>query len=90
MEQCYCNPLHTVFLGIDNFVTHDIQDVLITSVIQQPEKFLQFAWLRAEVFQLNLKNVHVKIAKSCNNLAVQVMKKLWKDFQILKSRRFKN
>ena len=26
-----------------------------------PEKFLQFVWLRAVVFQLNLKYLHVKI-----------------------------
>ena len=26
-----------------------------------PEKFLPFDWLRAEVFQLNLKYLHVKI-----------------------------
>ena len=28
-----------------------------------PEKFLQFDWLRAVVFQLNLKYPHVKITK---------------------------
>ena len=27
------------------------------------EKFLQFDWLRAVVFQLNLKHLHVKITK---------------------------
>ena len=27
------------------------------------KKFLQFDWLRAEVFQLNLKYLHVKITK---------------------------
>ena len=30
-------------------------------VILLPEKFLPFDWLRAEVFQLNLKYLHVKI-----------------------------
>ena len=33
----------------------------ITKFILLPEKFLQFDWLRAEVFQLNLKYLHVKI-----------------------------
>ena len=31
------------------------------SIILQHEKFLQFDWLRAVVFQLNLKYLHVKI-----------------------------
>ena len=33
----------------------------ITPFILLPEKFLQFDWLRADVFQLNLKYLHVKI-----------------------------
>ena len=33
----------------------------ITTVILLHEKLLQFDWLRAEVFQLNLKYLHVKI-----------------------------
>ena len=33
----------------------------ITCVILLHEKFLQFDWLRAVVFQLNLKYLHVKI-----------------------------
>ena len=32
-----------------------------TCVILLPQKFLPFDWLRAEVFQLNLKYLHVKI-----------------------------
>ena len=35
----------------------------ITQFILLHEKFLQFDWLRAVVFQLNLKNLHVKITK---------------------------
>ena len=31
-----------------------------------PEKFLPFDWVRAEVFQLNLKYLHVKITTSSN------------------------
>ena len=34
---------------------------IITIVILLYEKFLQFDWLRAVVFQLNLKYLHVKI-----------------------------
>jgi len=33
----------------------------VSSVILLREKFLQFDWLRAVVFQLNLKYLHVKI-----------------------------
>ena len=33
----------------------------ISSFILLHEKFLQLDWLRAGVFQLNLKNLHVKI-----------------------------
>jgi len=33
----------------------------ILRFILLPEKFLQFDWLRADVFQLNLKYLHVKI-----------------------------
>ena len=36
----------------------------ITPVILLPEKFLQYDWLRADVFQLNLKYLHVKITVS--------------------------
>ena len=41
----------------------------ITSIILLHEKFLQFDWLRAVVFQLNLKYPHVKIT---NRLQVVV------------------
>ena len=33
----------------------------IRKLILLPEKFLPFDWLRAEVFQLNLKYLHVKM-----------------------------
>ena len=35
----------------------------ITFIILLNEKFLQFDWLRAVVFQLNLKKLHMKITK---------------------------
>ena len=35
----------------------------IKYIILLLEKFLQFDWLRAVVFQLNLKYLHVKITK---------------------------
>ena len=38
---------------------------LITIFILLLEKFLQFDWLRAVVFQLNLKYLHVKITTFC-------------------------
>jgi len=37
--------------------------VCVTDVILLHENFLQFDWLRAVVFQLNLKYLHVKITK---------------------------
>ena len=33
----------------------------ISTIILLPEKFLQYDWLRADVFQLNLKYLHVKV-----------------------------
>ena len=38
-----------------------LQERNVTSIILLQEKFLQFDWLRAVVFQLNLKYLHVKI-----------------------------
>ena len=35
--------------------------VIIWIIIRLHEKFLQFDWLRAVVFQVNLKYLHVKI-----------------------------
>ena len=37
------------------------EDQRIVDIILLHEKFLQFDWLRAVVFQLNLKHLHVKI-----------------------------
>ena len=34
---------------------------IIYVFILLPEKFLQFDWLRADTFQLNLKYLHVKV-----------------------------
>ena len=44
-------PTSNVYLNATNIVL----------LILQHEKFLQFDWLRAVVFQLNLKYLHVKI-----------------------------
>ena len=38
-----------------------IQDSWITFIISLHKKFLQFDWLGAVVFQVNLKYLHVKI-----------------------------
>ena len=43
------------------FIILDTVLVGITCIIPLHEKFLQFGWLRAVVFQLNLKYLHVKI-----------------------------
>ena len=37
------------------------RNIGITAIILLDEKFLQFDWLRAVVFQVNLKYLHVKI-----------------------------
>ena len=55
-----------VVKGLDKAMqTMDLEKVLtsntVTAFILLPEKFLQFDWLRADVFQLNLKYLHVKI-----------------------------
>ena len=55
------------------------------------EKFLQFDRLRAVVFQLNLKYLHVKITVSMLTKITKQIQKQWrKDFQIFKLKRFKN
>ena len=40
-----------------------LPDSVLIFLILLHEKFLQFDWLRAVVFQLNLKYLHVKISK---------------------------
>ena len=40
----------------------DVSSVSVSSFIPLHEKFLQFDWLKAVVFQLNLKYLHVKIS----------------------------
>ena len=37
---------------------------MIIAFILLPENFLQIDWLRGEIFQLNLKYIHVKITVS--------------------------
>ena len=51
----------TVLLLNCHDVTGRIFDRRISRLILLREKFLQFDWLRAVVFQLNLKYLHVKI-----------------------------
>ena len=63
----------------------------ITMIILLYEKFLKFDWLRAVVFQLNLKYLHVKITVSMVTKITKQIQKQWrKDFQIFKLKRFKN
>ena len=40
-----------------------MNNIVITGIILLHGKFLQFDWLRAVVFQLNLKYLHVKITR---------------------------
>ena len=49
--------LRAYYLGFDS----SSWIALIKSIILLNEKFLQFGWLRAVVFQLSLKYLHVKI-----------------------------
>ena len=69
---------------------------IIVVFILLPEKFLPFDWLRAEVFQLNLKYLQLNTnysyygnPKSPNNLVAPLTQKWWRflDFEIW---RFKN
>ena len=63
----------------------------VTFVIRLYEKFLQFDWLRAVVFQRNLKYLDVKITVSVVTKITKQIKNQWgKDFQIFKLKRFKN
>ena len=63
----------------------------VSTFILLYEKFLQFDWLRAVVFQLNLKYLHVKITVSMVTKITKQIQKQWrKDFQIFKLKRFKN
>ena len=50
-----------VFLILNTNSLQRIGSSEISSVILLYEKFLQFDWLRAMVFQLNLKYLHVKL-----------------------------
>ena len=50
--------LGSYFATISNCIC---KNAVVTFILQH-EKFLQFHWLRAVVFKLNLKYLHVKIA----------------------------
>ena len=64
-------------------------------LILLPEKFMSFDWLRAEVFQLNLKYLHVKITvtmvtqnhQKSRRTSYAKMAERFRDFEI---KRFKN
>ena len=70
-----------------------LQVMLLPILILLPEKFLSFDWLRAEVFQLNLKYLHVKIkvtmvtpnhqvTKSSRRTSYAKMAERFRDFEI--------
>ena len=68
-----------------------LQMTKVTFVIRLYGKFLQFDWLRAVVFQRNLKYLDVKITVSVVTKITKQIKKQWeKNFQIFKLKRFKN
>ena len=58
-ERALCVKL--IFGKINFRLNTKSTEASIHSFILLPEKFLQFDWLRADVFQLNLKYLHVKI-----------------------------
>ena len=70
-----CHPLRDAYCGFlpwgvgggpsvrDYSQSPSIQTLFF--IILLHEKFLQFDWLRAVVFQLNLKYLHVKITTFC-------------------------
>ena len=67
----------------------------IRSVILLPEKFLQFDWLGADVFQLNLKYLHVKITVTMvtpnhHIISSHELRKMAERFLDFEIRRFKN
>ena len=73
--------------------THENKSVKIFLIILLPEKFLRFDWLKAVVFQLNLKHLHVKITVTMETQNHQIMSshELRKNGgKILKIRRIKN
>ena len=53
--------------------THENKSVKMFVIILLPQKFLQFDWLRADVFQLNLKHLHVKITVTVVTQNHQIM-----------------
>ena len=65
--KCFCT------LNNERSVVNSIHVHSISPIILLYEKFLQFDWLRAVVFQLNSKYLHVKIA---NLLQVVVEKQI--------------
>ena len=73
--------------------TRENKSAKIFVIILLPEKFLQFDWLRADVFQLNLKHLHVKITVTVVTQNHQIMSshELRKNGgKILKVKRIKN
>ena len=51
----------SLYVVIEDSRYGNSQNTVIFSFILLHEKFLQFDWLRAVVFQLNLKYLHVKV-----------------------------
>ena len=54
-------PFNILYSSMGDKLLADFAAKFISVFIPLPEKFLSFDWLRAAVFQLNLKYLHVKI-----------------------------
>ena len=64
---------------------YEERDTLIKALILRTKKFLQFDWLRAEVFHLNFKNYSYYGNENYIIISSRKLrKKWWKDVQVLK------
>jgi len=62
LPYCHSFIILSKFVAISSVLRHFFEATcMLLVVILLREKFLQFDWLRAVVFQLNLKYLHVKI-----------------------------
>ena len=93
---------HKIFFNAQREISLSPRDHVISSIynaikniILLPEKFLEFDWLRAEVFQLNLKQLHVhvkitvttetEITKQSRHASYKKMAERFPDFEIQES-----
>ena len=65
------NVATSFYLGYKCKMTTNENKIFV--IVLLPEEFLQFDWLRAVVFQLNLKHLHVKITVTMETQNHQIM-----------------